>query len=177
MEKEAQATAEKAEAWSRVAAASAEVAAARDHAKRSSVGVSLLTAELKDRDANTAQMVREYQLRRMKLLVRVNAHLFIFSRLDRGRSFAQGVDMKCMNPRLRREMLVEMSWVIRFTQISRDAQRTVINVHHSPPFHPESYLAFVGSETGPLCSVDGAVFACTPRRSARPKGHRQPQLQ
>lgn len=85
MEKEAEAAAEKAEAWRRAAVASAEVAAAREQAKRSSLGVSMLTAELKEREADTAQMAREHQLRRMKMLVRVNTRLPNGSGLDRGR--------------------------------------------------------------------------------------------
>ncbi|CAM9336819.1 unnamed protein product, partial [Hapterophycus canaliculatus] len=69
MEKEAQAATEKAEAWSRAAAASAEAAAAREQAKRSSVGVPTLAAELKGRESNIAQTVREHRLRRMKMLI------------------------------------------------------------------------------------------------------------
>lgn len=69
MEKEAQAAADKAEAWRRAAAASTEVAEAREKAEQLSMGVSALTAELKQRADDSGHLMREQQLRRMKRLV------------------------------------------------------------------------------------------------------------
>ena len=69
MQKEAQAAVDKAEAWRRAAAASAEVADAREKAQQLSTGVSTLTAQLKRRGEGTDHLVREQQLRRVKMLV------------------------------------------------------------------------------------------------------------
>ena len=69
MEKEAKAAADKAEAWGRAAAASSKVAEARAKARRLSTGVTSLTAELERRGEDTDQLLREQQLRRMKMLV------------------------------------------------------------------------------------------------------------
>lgn len=69
METEAQAAADKAEAWRRAVAASAEVAEAREKAEQLSMGVSALTAELKQRADDSGHLMREQQLRRMKRLV------------------------------------------------------------------------------------------------------------
>lgn len=71
MEKEAEAAAEKAEASKRVAAASTELAAAREQARReTAANVSTTAAELKQRQAEWEEMVREQQERRVKMLVR-----------------------------------------------------------------------------------------------------------
>eukprot|EP00903_Cladosiphon_okamuranus_P014747 g13665.t1 len=69
MEKEAEAAAHKAEACRRAAAASAQVAEAREKARRLSTGVLSLTAELQRRDEDVDQVMREQQLRRMKMLI------------------------------------------------------------------------------------------------------------
>ena len=70
MEKEAAAAAEKAEAWRRAAAASTEVAEAREKAQREAARGSVLTSELHQSKAEMEQVVRQQQLRRMKMLVR-----------------------------------------------------------------------------------------------------------
>ncbi len=69
MQKEAQAAVDKAEAWRKAAAASVEVAEARDRAQQPPSRVSTRTAGLKQRGASTDQLVREQQLRKMKVLV------------------------------------------------------------------------------------------------------------
>lgn len=70
MEKEAEAAADKAEAWRRVAVASAEVAAAREKALREASRGSVLTAELQQTKEEMEQVARQQQLRRVKILVR-----------------------------------------------------------------------------------------------------------
>ncbi|CAM9574872.1 unnamed protein product [Pylaiella littoralis] len=69
MEKEAQAAADKAEAWRRAAAASTEVAEAREKAQREAAHGSVLHAELDQTKTEVKQVVREQQLRRMKMLI------------------------------------------------------------------------------------------------------------
>eukprot|EP00752_Nemacystus_decipiens_P010863 g9658.t1 len=69
MEKEAEAEADKAEAWKRAAAASTKVAEAREQAQQLSAGVASLTARLERRGADDDQLMREQQLRRMKMLI------------------------------------------------------------------------------------------------------------
>ena len=70
MEKEAEAAAAKAEAWRRAAAASTEVAEARAKALRAASRRSVLTSELHQSKDEMGQVVRQQQLRRMKMLVR-----------------------------------------------------------------------------------------------------------
>ena len=70
MEKEAKAAADKAEAWRKAAAASAEVAEAREKAQREAARGSAITAELQHRKEEMEQVARQQQLRRLKILVR-----------------------------------------------------------------------------------------------------------
>ena len=70
IEREAAAAADKAEAWRRAAAASVEVAEAREKAQRDAARGSVLAAELHQSKEEMEQVVREQQLRRMKMLVR-----------------------------------------------------------------------------------------------------------
>ncbi|CBN77476.1 hypothetical protein Esi_0059_0111 [Ectocarpus siliculosus] len=69
MEKEAKAAADKAEAWRRAAAASVEVAEAREKAQRETARRSELASELQLKVKDTEEVVREHQLRRLKMLI------------------------------------------------------------------------------------------------------------
>lgn len=69
MQKEAQVAVDKAEAWRRAAAASVEVAEAREKTPQLSTGASTRTAEFKRKGESPDQLVREQQLRKMKMLV------------------------------------------------------------------------------------------------------------
>ena len=83
MEKEAKAAAEKAEAWRRAAAASTEVAEAREKAQRAAAQGSVLAAELSQKDEDMEQAIRWQKLRRMKMLVRRrHANKTYFGRAD-----------------------------------------------------------------------------------------------
>lgn len=68
MEKEAQVATDKAEVWRKVAVASTELAAEREKAQRETAGGSVLTTA-PQQEKDMRQVVREQQLRRMKLLV------------------------------------------------------------------------------------------------------------
>ncbi|CAB1113805.1 unnamed protein product [Ectocarpus sp. CCAP 1310/34] len=68
MEKEAKAAADKAEAWRKAAAASVEVAEAREKAQREAARRSELASELQLKVNDTVEVVREHQLRRLKML-------------------------------------------------------------------------------------------------------------
>ncbi|CAM9376100.1 unnamed protein product [Scytosiphon promiscuus] len=69
MEKEAQASADKAEAWRKAADASAKVAASREEAHREAARGSVLVAELERRKEDISRLESEGQLRRTKLLI------------------------------------------------------------------------------------------------------------
>lgn len=71
MEKEAKATAEKAEALKRAAAAGEALAAAKEQAQRdTAANVSTTAAELKERREELESVVREQKEHRAKMLVR-----------------------------------------------------------------------------------------------------------
>ncbi|CAM9421118.1 unnamed protein product [Ectocarpus sp. 13 AM-2016] len=69
MEKEAQAAADRAEASRRAATTSAEVAAATEQAQRETSRGSELASELQLKFKNTEEVVREHQLRQIKMLI------------------------------------------------------------------------------------------------------------
>lgn len=69
MDREAEDTADKAEARRRSAATSEETTEARDKAQSGTGEVSTLTTELRQRGEGTERMARDQQLRRIKILV------------------------------------------------------------------------------------------------------------
>ena len=74
MEKEAEAAADKAEAWRRAAAASVEVAEAQEKAQREAARGSMLASELQLKVKDTEEALRQHQLHRLKILVRDSLH-------------------------------------------------------------------------------------------------------
>ncbi|CAN0508164.1 unnamed protein product, partial [Ectocarpus sp. 12 AP-2014] len=69
MEKEAEAAAEKAEAWKRAAAASVEVAEAEKKAQREAARGSTLASELQLNIQDKEEALRQHQQRRTKMLI------------------------------------------------------------------------------------------------------------
>lgn len=78
---EATAAAEKAEAWKRASAASADVAAVREKAARDATGASVSAVELERQEEATRQGLQNERERRAKMLVRCcsNWYSFVFT--------------------------------------------------------------------------------------------------